>query len=66
METDWVMQFFLALTERPEDNQPGSVPGDNDVPGMGCSVLKKGDMRSPVLRVQLSRGSGKSLVPGNH
>lgn len=32
---DWVMQFFLALTERPEDNQPGSVPGDNDAPGMG-------------------------------
>lgn len=43
------MQFFLPLTERPEENQPESEPGDNDASGMGCSVLKKTDMKSLVF-----------------
>ena len=41
LEMGQVMQFFLPLTRRPEENQPGSVPGDNDTSGLGCSLLKK-------------------------
>lgn len=43
LEMGQVMPFFLPLTQRPEENQPGSVPGDKDTSGMGCSLLKKTD-----------------------
>lgn len=56
------MQLLLPFTERPEENQPGSVPGDNDTPGSRRGILKKTDTNGLVLGVHLSGGAGKSLV----
>lgn len=62
---------ILPLIERPKDNQPGSVPGGNDEPCKGCSVLKKSDgyekpcaQSAAIMGSREGAGSWESLTSG--